>query len=401
MYFFVSHAQGDDDHYVQEFFDDLCAEVGTLIGASRKSAIGFLGTDSGRPGGEWPPAMAEALSTCQVFIPLCSPRLFLSNLCGKQWWIFSERLRRYTEETGRHADSLISLMWAQTEVPLGFVSPDPGQPDRSLRQYLRLRSLRHSYRLFMTVLAKQIVATARDQEIPSYGMVPKLAVTRSAFAVADARTNRPLSPGAELRHGRRVHFVIASGSREVMSQVPGRHEADTYYGSQARDWAPYRPAVSRPLADQAQAVAATRLLDSHIASLEHLPERMEQADEHNEIVVLLVDPWAPRVAEFQRVLAEADHEEMTTTAVLVASNREDRDTLRELDELQFEVRQTFPRNSGKANPLFRLELQTADQFDAELGDILEAARNRVFRNGRVHHVPPGNLAGERPILSGP
>jgi hypothetical protein len=51
--------------------------------------------------------------------------------------------------------------------------------------------------------------------------------------------------------------------------------------------------------------------------------------------------------------------------------------------------------------MFRAEIETPDGFDADLAGVIEEARNRIFREGRVHHLPPDDPPGDRPILSGP
>ncbi len=398
-YFFVSHARGDDDCYVEEFFDDLCTEVGAIGGLSRRSEVGFLGSDDAVGGHDWPKHFAANLSTCHVFIPLCSPRLFLSEASGKQWWIFSERLRRHAEETGREASSLLPLMWAPigglTDTPLEIFPIDTDQPERPLRQYLRLRSLRDRYRRFVTRLAERVVETARAHNLAPYRPMPAMSRTPSAFAVID-KGAPSLVPA--VRSGRRVHFVVAAASRDEMDQIRDYLE---FYGKRALDWAPYRPALDRPLADHAQAVAAGRLLDSDVADLDDLPARIEQAARSNEMVVLLVDPWTTRIEGRRRVLAEADRLGLAATAVLVPVSRDDQETSRNRDELQFDVRQTISRYVSRIDALFRADIQTPESFDADLAGVLEEGRNRIFKMGQPRNAPISPVPGDRPILRGP
>jgi len=46
-YFLISRARGDDDTYVEEFFDDLCREVSELTGTAGRGDIGVLADDCG------------------------------------------------------------------------------------------------------------------------------------------------------------------------------------------------------------------------------------------------------------------------------------------------------------------------------------------------------------------
>src|ERR1700761_8791828 len=90
-YFLLSHVRGDDDAYVEEFFRDLCREVGALTGRGRRVDVGVLVSEPESQADAWPVATAQALATAQVFLPLCSPRFLLSESAGRHWWIFQER----------------------------------------------------------------------------------------------------------------------------------------------------------------------------------------------------------------------------------------------------------------------------------------------------------------------
>nr|MDT0659632.1 FxsC protein [Micromonospora sp. DSM 115978] len=404
--FFLSSAAGDDDHYVEQFHHDLCSRVAELSGA-HESDVGFLGTVRADDR-TWPDGMATALSRCDAFIALWSPRYFLNDNCGRQYWAFNERIRRQ----GAPAPALIPLMWTPTTTLTGaspaYVRPDDGAARRGLRRYVRLRGLREPYDAFVTRLATRLVAAA-GPDLPSPDFtVAALLDTPSAFAVADlrptpppGRTGPPMTiaagdgptPGAH-----HVCFVVAAGSREEMRRV--REDTSTY-GEASRDWAPYRPSLATPLAEQARALAAEHLVGSEVADVAEVLDRIEVADRRNEIVVLLVDPWTTRLGPYRDILAEADRRGLGSAAVLVAVDRADAETYRHADELGFGVRQVFRRSSGRSTGWFRSRVDTPETFAADLTTVLEQARNRVFGEGRVHHRPPEGSARDRPILRGP
>src|SRR5690348_14103419 len=92
--FLVSHVSGDDDAYVDEFFRDLCRAVAEVAGIAQHADVGVL-ANIVDPGAEaWPALTAAALARCPIFLPLCTPRLLLSQSAGRHWWIFRERLER-------------------------------------------------------------------------------------------------------------------------------------------------------------------------------------------------------------------------------------------------------------------------------------------------------------------
>src|SRR5690349_16293928 len=279
-YFLISHARGDDDCYVDDFFGDLRRAVAAAV-PGRRGPIGVLASEGASDGDAWTPEIAAALATCRVFIPLCSPRLFLNRAAGRHWWIARERARRYTHETGAPSPALMPLLWAPTPeaegITLDLSEVDPERPDRPLRQYLRLRHLRDRYREVVSSIARRVVDVGDSHPLPPYRPMPVPSDVPSAFSGAD---RVPVAA----RSGRStVHFVVAAGSREQMAEV---REVVDFYGVRAEDWTPFRPALDHPLADHASAVAADRLFSSDVVDLAQLPARIEQAGQDNEILVL-------------------------------------------------------------------------------------------------------------------
>jgi FxsC-like protein len=391
---FLSAAVGDDDHYVDQFFRDLRRQVSTLTGEPERDSA-FLGT-APNASRAWPHSMAVALGRCDVFVALCSPRYFMNEVCGKQWWVFNDRLHRYEKQTGVRPPALVALAWTPTDAVPALASqvvpPSEDAPRRGLRQFVRLQTLRDSYHAFVADLADKIVMTARDHPLPRSEPIPELASTPSAFTLADLRSQRG---GTGSPH---VHFVIAAGSREEMDKV---RENLVFYGDEAEDWSPYLPALPEPLAEHAQSLAADQLLESGVGGIDDVVNRIERARRDNEIVVVLVDWWTTQLDSYQRVLAEIDRRGLDRTAVLVPASRTDEETAQNRDELRFGLRRTFRNTATRPDPMFRAEIATPDGFDSDLAGVIEEARNRIFREGQVHHLPPGDPPGDRPILRGP
>ncbi|MGH3937625.1 MAG: TIR domain-containing protein, partial [Pseudonocardiaceae bacterium] len=65
-------------------------------------------------GSRWPDRLSEALGTCRVFLALYSPRYFGSEYCGKEWSIFSERVREYEIQQNGAAELIIPVLWEPT-----------------------------------------------------------------------------------------------------------------------------------------------------------------------------------------------------------------------------------------------------------------------------------------------
>ncbi|MGQ0778565.1 MAG: TIR domain-containing protein [Pseudonocardiales bacterium] len=99
--FLLSYDREDGDGgYVKVFFDQLADELARRRAGWDKHRVGYL--DVKVPtGSRWPDRLSEALGMCRVFLALYSPRYFESEYCGKEWWIFSERVREYETLTLR------------------------------------------------------------------------------------------------------------------------------------------------------------------------------------------------------------------------------------------------------------------------------------------------------------
>jgi FxsC-like protein len=377
--YIVSSAAGDDDPYVQDFFDDLAAAVGRLAEPVR----GFLAI-SASDLRHWPNDLARAIGTCDAFIALYSRRFWLNPVCGRQWRIFDQR---------RGADGgpspLIAVPWtADAVIPelLAGRATALATPSRSgLRQLVKLHSRREEYRIFLSELAEFIVGAARPGRVPRWDVVPALPEVANAFDTRDDPA--PAGPP-------RIRFVVATGTRAEMAQV---REAVAYYGATPADWSPYLPDLTEPLAHRAQAVAANHLCESRLGSLDEAVEYIERARRDGSLVVLLVDWWAVQLDSYQKLLAEIDRRGLGDTAILVPANLDDLETRRNREELRYGLRSVLRNRARGSTSLVRSEIETPDRFDAALARVIEGARNRLMRDPATAHPSPA----DRPILRGP
>ncbi|MEV1285605.1 TIR-like protein FxsC [Micromonospora sp. NPDC049679] len=402
LYFFLSYARGDDDVYVKKFFDELSKEVRNLTGDPSDHDVGFLDVRGIPLGSSWSPQLITALSTCRVFISLCSPSYFRRPACGKEWQVFASRLTLHQRVSGVHAPALMPLVWTPTShMPqlasrLQYHTDSLGEAYRKdgLRQLVRLNRRVPLLRL-VSDLAKKIVETAQQYRLPGPGPVPAFDEIINAFT-PDARAPLELSHSAA--GSRYVHFVVAAPTR---AQVGTVRRNRVFYGDTYADWAPFRPSLYDPIAAYARGIAERQRFGSEVSGIEDLPARIDRANENNQIVVLLVDAWATRLTEHREVLRSYDQRNEPTTGVLIPLPRADEETDAHRSELVRELHQALANNNIRGDTLFRPGIQTHDDFDLELQDVLEEAQNRIYRRGRVRRLPPGDPPGERPILEGP
>ena len=392
LYFFLSHASGDDDSYVARFFQDLAAEVERLVGVDAELEVGAIAADP-LDVGTRSSAANDAVATCRVFVALCSPRYFLSERCGREWSLFADRLRRYEQATSEQPGVLIPIVWARVDPPASV--PDVRErlhmgPKTSTReevsQLIRLRSRRGSYVDFVRSLAGRIVAAATTHDIPPPGPGVNLRSVSNAFEYWDQFEST------------RVHFVVAAGTRAEMIAV---RRNVSFYGDDRLDWAPYRPALSEPLAVHAREIAAEQLFGSDVFDIDQFDDRLAPARGTNEIVVLLVDAWVTALEAYRQALADLDIAGGSVVAVLVPSSDDDVETVQRRERLTAGVRDVLGKEAGQHDPLFRTDIRTHQSFDTDLVAALERAQNRIFRFGHVFRPPPSDEPTKRPLLKGP
>lgn len=392
--FFLSRAAGDDDSYAIRFFRDLSAKVREISGVDGE--VGFVETVDSDSRSPWSAPARNALAGCQVFVALCSPRYFLSERCGRQWWIFADRLDRYAKQTGQHPPALLSVLWSGS----GGVDDAPGDGGLAVRQLIRLRSHRPRYEALLTTLATQIVRAVEEHRIPpaSPNFDPGTVPSAFDYAGVESALQTPSAKDLAEAATQQVHFIVAAGTRAEMGAV---RDDVRFYGDRGQDWAAYRPALSGPLVAHARTLAAERLFRSDVVDLDDLSERLDRARRNNEIVVLLVDAWITKLAAYRRILAEFDDRTDSSVAVLAPANVTDAETVRHSGELRAGLAQTFPQNLARGDQLVRIEIESPESFEIDLVSALEEAQNRIFSRGRVFRRPVQDTPAERPILQGP
>ncbi|MEJ3747267.1 TIR-like protein FxsC [Actinomycetes bacterium KLBMP 9797] len=409
LYFFLSYAREDDDHFVQKLYHDLCNEVRLHAGVPRDQEVGFLDTRSIEVGATWSQRLTSAISTCRSFLALCSPRYFVSEPCGREWHLFADRLHQYETATGLRPPALIPVLWLPPRRMHPVAAAIQYHSDAfsdaylhdGMRQLMRLQRNHDAYLESLSALASQIVETADTHDMPPCATEVPFDQLPSAFhqPTANSTPLRQLPTEPTAMGSQYVHFVVAAPTR---AELPPTRTETSYYGDSPIDWMPYRPKLPVPIGEYARSVATKRSIDSRTVTLDDLSTCIELAMRHNQVVVLLVDAWATRVAQQRRTLAEyGEREEPLSeqnTAVMVPWSHDDAETARYGPELSDSLRAIFyKRVAGGEDVMYRSSILTHHAFDADLQAVLEVARNNVFVHGRVYRVPPGPLS-ERPIL---
>ena len=124
--FFVSYARGsrvptpappkDPDEHVLRFFGDLVTHVNELVSPPTGVDIGFI--DRSIDGGErWRDELLSAARTCQVFVPLISPKYPRSEWCMREWETFALRKIHKRDPTSLGSETaIVPVNWVPTNL---------------------------------------------------------------------------------------------------------------------------------------------------------------------------------------------------------------------------------------------------------------------------------------------
>jgi FxsC-like protein len=402
LYFFLSYARGGDDAYVRKFYEELCKEIRMCSGDQASPKIGFLDTRDIGLGAPWPDELTNALSRSRTFVALCSPPYFNSEYCGKEWAVFTERVRHSALLSGSRPPVMFPLVWmantpmhsAAQELQQTTERLDPRYREDGLRNYMRLGKHRDRRLSFISALADMIVTNAKRHQLPPQRGRTDIRFVQSTFAPEKT----PTGPAVSRPSAKHVHFVVAASSREHMRQ----HRSDLdYYGDTYRDWAPYRPHLSQPLGAFAAAIAARRQFRAEVADIGELADRARRAKSLNQLLVLLVDAWATRLGDHETVLAQHDAGDPSATAVMIPLNRHDEESQAHWRILDQQCRVILAHSARHQDPrMFRFGVPTHDDFSKVLDEVLEHAYNRLLAEGESRRTPPDRRV-RRPILDGP
>ncbi|MEU9287374.1 TIR-like protein FxsC [Streptomyces sp. NPDC048275] len=311
-YFFLSYAHtpgwdlasGDPDHWVRVFFRDLCDHVMTLTDVPAGVSAGFMDREM-RPGFGWPQQLSENLASCQVFVPLLSPRYFTSESCGREWYAFAERMVQARATRSDAAPAIVPALWTPVDhdqlphsvrnIRMGVENLGDRYEADGIYGLIKLNRWRDEYEETVLGLARRIVRVVHESPLPP-GRPASYETTPSAFA--------PRGEGP-----RRIHLTVVAPTRDGIPE----HRDARPYGADARDWNPYPSESPRPLVSLAEELI--RSLDYRVTvssfneeEVDSLEQEQEGERKGGEVAprILLIDRWALTDQELRRRLKVFD-----------------------------------------------------------------------------------------------
>ncbi|WP_405723001.1 TIR-like protein FxsC [Streptomyces sp. NBC_01537] len=399
-YFFLSYAHTprndpsdpDPDLWVAKLYNDLCAHILQMTTLPAGVKAGFM--DRGMNLGEgWPESLSAALAHCRVFVPLYSPRYFRSQQCGKEWFAFSTRAVNHRAVYDSPMSGIVPALWVPvptTDLPgpaerLQFNHADFGEDYATEGFYglIKLSYLRQQYELAVYRLAQRIVNVVEQTSIPKGRHVDYHKV-HSAFAPPGA--SRPLQ----------ITVLACCNSEDL----PDGRGPDCY-GPSARDWNPYHPQSTRPLAAHAADLARNLDYQVSVGLFEEGLDRLLDP-EPNAPEVLLLDRWAMESPYRRELLARFGREHRPWISVMVPWNRADPESNGHEENLRDLTDQALDPGgvSGSASHRFiRTGIPSLEAFGDDLPDAVGRAARHYAAHAKV--FPPQGPPQERPRLRGP
>ncbi|TCJ34224.1 TIR-like protein FxsC [Parafrankia sp. BMG5.11] len=460
LYFFFSYARADsrDDPLLEQFFRDLRDEVRRRVGDPDPNTVGFLDLRSIQPGEAWSAELGAALCRCRTFVAMCSPSFFASEYCGREWGMFDGRLRS-AAASGQVPAALLPVIWTPLRdppEPLARLQYDHSALGKAytkfgLRYLMQLKRNHDEYQEFVLTLAARIVQLADDSPLTAEPEIPALHQVPDAFrllagpptipdqedpppeipaAVAsgplrvdpvedevlgsgesgESRTSPdpprppappsvpPATPGPVAGGPGHVTFVLASTSAEEIAAL--RRQLDCY-GDTFEEWTPYKPRDHDRVCVIAQMVAARQKLISKIVPLDHgVSDLLERSRERNEIVILIVDMWAAKLANVHQALVTYDVRNEPTSGVLVPANPHDTETHANSAQLIAVLATALRNNFVRRDKLFRMNVRSCEEFDLALVQIIVESQARIFEYRQALRST-GDNPRRFPRLNGP
>jgi FxsC-like protein len=347
MKIFVSYARNDlDGGELEAFLVELERDLKARTGD--KAEMLFRDLKDLRLGDQWKPALESALKTSRLLLAICSSSFCNSEYCGKEFAVFLDRLDKASQaHVGSNFRAIFPIVWlppsggmpqnikrfqfAHAQLPKTYT-------DDGLRPLFRLARNRDDALDFVSVLARQM-ADALAVPLPEAETLTPLDRMPNAFAsggAAAAQNNQP----AVSKKTNCVTIIVAAGQKLELEQVRAILAS---YDDDCRMWRPFIPESDRSIWAEAATVAGSENLGSEVLPVDdQLIKRIEKAEENNEIVLLLVDPWTLLLPHYADRIKPFDKRYSANCAMIAIWNGNDEETKRRSEDLEKVLGDVFP-----------------------------------------------------------
>ncbi len=423
--FFLSYAHddnkpgsGSEDGLVKKFYLDLCNALRAKTGLP-EDEIGFFDAEEIELGTRWSQELSEAIQTSRTFVSVFSPTYFRKPFCGQEWMVFNLRQQAYAKTLAAGAEEprlMIPVLW-EKEIHVYRKMPDPlkayqynhggfgaNYPVYGLRQILSDENLRKAYYVdFLDKFSDKLIEAAdlhpAMPRLDGAGPLEEIKPVFPAAAPASAAAPQNGQPAASA-NPRYVKFVFVVGGQAELKAAQVRQRLE-YYGESGAEWVPYLPDVK----DEIDRLVKRIALDGDFSPEEtislndDLLKRLEEAQDKNQIVIIVVDSWSLRIRNYHEWMRNFDEKSFLNCIVVIPWNNDD-ETANSRAQLEKVVLATFQNRTLDKSPDFLSCVGSVDELKDWLGKTLRDTKEKIIRRATVlREISSGQLI-IKPVISG-
>jgi FxsC-like protein len=399
--FFLSFASADWRQGAKDDLKIFFAGFEAKLKAFGFNGRGFFSSrDIGR-GQDWEKELLQVLPASHVIVPAYSPNYFKSVWCGREWEVFwrrqqENRLNPPLDVTAEEV--MLPLIWTGEFLDLpprvptvqykAPVSDAPVYTDRGLGYLMQSpKKYPGKYEDFVHRFATELGKMIRNQGANKMRKLPDVYKMDLPF---------PDTYKWGLKH---VRYVFLAGRHDEMQNL---RQTLTPYGQfeSRRDWRPCFPTVDRSAGDIARAIAQETGKDGYEfvepADAAALMRTLREANDRNNVIAVLVDPWSLTLHAFREFAEKFDGESFPTSGVIVTWNGNDGETPDHLPILKNRLANHFGGRAARQE-YYNPAVNTPEELREAIVATFVAAQERLLATGQIH-TSAGGAAAAQPLL---
>ncbi len=414
--FFFSYTHGDQDGYLDTFFERLSDAVRKLRQLPEGAEVGFRDQNDVELGTQWDPHISDALQNSKVLVSLYSPAYFSSPYCGKEWETFWQRCEMFRSQQNHNQlpPCIKPVIWKELDAAnltqrvqdIQYKRGDPNAEANNEGVRFLIKALsdhRPAYNKFVNDLASDIVLTSDQYDLPRLNPLPVLSQVRSAWeaVTAPGAPAAPLGPTSRVTGPKHIRFVFVAADPNAFGNV---REAGPYLDNGAGDWKPFYPDTSAigPFVQHVVSDKEFGFTSDELRFSNSLIQEIEDAWDARKIVLILVDGWSVNwEASYQQVLHALDGRNFYNCSVLIPWNDNDPAAQQEKVSILNTLKNTFSFRSAGNNIFYRDNIRTPEELREALRDVLTRLKAEMRREADIATGRPIPTDILKPIISGP
>lgn len=410
-YFFFSYAganhanaqrgrQNPQVNRLDQFYDDLCREVSDRTGMP-PDQVGYRDRNRLRIGDFWDRELVNGLQRSRVLLPLFSPHYLQSANCGRELAFFEQRLKKYNDVSGISSTTshrILPVFWLDSQsclknapsraaaLIMGCNYTQMGMPQTypavGLSQICKLGN-EVEYEQLCQCLAGRIVELADLDPLPELLEGESFLKIKSLY---ESEENNFITGPSSVN----VIYLVCTASE--ISALEKSH--NDIYSDRRESWCPFASAPGATIEILTKEGAnLVHLQINNIAAVDNLDTFVSKAEEHNSIVLFVLDRCAllhPNMAS--KISRLINQEGFAHCGLVTAGGHEISDDFVE-SIFKYKYSSSLPYHS------WRLPL-TRDEYVSSVKYVLSGIIGKLASRGRIDVPLSSSLAPKLNVPSG-